>query len=150
MNAKEKGLTLIELITVLSILSVIVLITIPSMKFFDSKTSRVKLKLIANEIINDIRYIQQKKIFEDENLYFGVKADHTGYYINKAGTISARIKTKNLPEGIKIYKNTAGEISFSSIGSPNGGCTITLKNSSNQIDITLLLSTGRVMVQGDY
>lgn len=150
MNA-EKGLTIIELITVLSIVSVIVLIAVPSMKFFDSKTSKIKLKIIANEIINDIRFIQQKKIFEDENLSFDIKSDHSGYYINKSGTMPVRIKTKNLPDGVKIYKNITGEISFSSLGAPmNGGCTITLKNNFNQVDITILPSTGRTMVQGDY
>ena len=147
---REEGLTLIELVTVLAILTVIVLIVIPSTDFFDTTKSNIRLTLIAREVVNDLRYIQQKSIFEGENLYFEIKPDKTGYYINRYED-DKNIKSKNLPEGIKIEKNIQKEIRFNQIGiSSTGGCTITLKNNKKEIYITVLPATGRIMIKGNY
>ncbi|KHO62359.1 MULTISPECIES: prepilin-type N-terminal cleavage/methylation domain-containing protein [Thermoanaerobacter] len=147
---REKGLTLIELVTVLAIFTVIVLIVIPSTNFFDTTKSNIRLTLIAREVVNDLRYIQQKSIFEGENLYFEIKPDKTGYYINRYED-DKNIKSKNLPEGIKIEKNIQKEIRFNQIGIPStGGCTITLKNNKKEIYITVLPATGRIMIKGNY
>ncbi|SNX55343.1 prepilin-type N-terminal cleavage/methylation domain-containing protein [Thermoanaerobacterium sp. RBIITD] len=151
MRTNDKGLTLIELITVLSILAVTVLITLPTTNFFKAKISHFRLNMIANELINDIRYVQQKNIYENEKLYLSIQTDHSGYYINKPGTMSKRIKTKILPDGITIYSNNSMDISFSDQGAPiSGGCTIYLYNSNKKIEITILPATGRVMIKGNY
>ncbi|WP_028991947.1 prepilin-type N-terminal cleavage/methylation domain-containing protein [Thermoanaerobacter thermocopriae] len=147
---KEEGLTLIELVTVLAILSVIVLIVIPSSNFFDTTRSNVRLTLIAHEVVNDLRYIQQKSIFEGEILYFKSKSDNTGYYINRYND-NKNIKTKNLPKGIKISKKDGGkvEIYFNQMGTPIGACTITLKNDKgSEIYISVAVVTGRIMISG--
>jgi len=147
---REKGLTLIELVTVLAIFTVIVLIVIPSANFFDTTKSNIRITLIAREVVNDLRYIQQKSIFEGENLYLEIKPDKTGYYINRYED-DKNIKSKNLPEGIKIEKNIQKEIRFNQIGIPStGGCTITLKNNKKEIYITVLPATGRIMIKGNY
>ncbi|ADD02328.1 conserved hypothetical protein [Thermoanaerobacter mathranii subsp. mathranii str. A3] len=147
---KEEGLTLIELVTVLAILSVIVLIVIPSSNFFDTTMSNVRLTLIAHEVVSDLRYIQQKSIFEGEILYFKSKLDNTGYYINRYDD-NKNVRTKNLPKGIKISKKDGGkvEIYFNQMGTPIGACTITLKNDKgSEIYISVAVVTGRIMISG--
>ncbi|MDI6604173.1 MAG: prepilin-type N-terminal cleavage/methylation domain-containing protein [Thermoanaerobacteraceae bacterium] len=163
MKLNNKGLTLIELITVLSIFSLFILISFPSTNFFKSSTSQFRLKILAYEVINDIRYIQQKSIFENESLNIELFEDHTGYFINKPGNLmNTRIKIKKLPKGMYIYKLIDKDnpfkdsinkktIYFSNLGAPNGGCTIVLQNDLNrQINITILPATGRTMIKGDY
>jgi len=152
LKANENGLTLIELITVVSIFSIIVLITVPKTDFFSSKTSEMRLRMVAYELINDIRYVQYKNIYENESLYLTLQSDHKGYFIHKPGTMVKRIKTKKFPDGITVYSNNSMEISFSDQGAPTlGGCTISLYNDSNKkVDITILPATGRVMIKGNY
>ncbi|ADL68796.1 conserved hypothetical protein [Thermoanaerobacterium thermosaccharolyticum DSM 571] len=155
MKTKDSGLTLIELITVISILSIIVLITVPKTDFFSSKTSEMRLRMVANELINDIRYVQYKNIYENESLYLTIQSDHKGYFIHKPGVMVKRIKTKILPDGITVYWNIPKsplEISFSDQGAPTlGGCTIYLYNDSNKkVEITILPATGRTMIKGNY
>lgn len=153
-KANESGLTLIELITVVSIFSIIVLIAVPKTGFFNAKTSEMRLRMVAYELISDIRYVQYKNIYENESLYLTIQTDHKGYYINKPGTMVKKIKTKILPDGITVYWNINEkplEISFSNQGAPTlGGCTISLLNSNKRIDITILPATGRVMIKGNY
>lgn len=152
MKTKESGLTLIELITVISILSIIVLITVPKTDFFNSKTSEMRLRMVAYELISDIRYVQYKNIYENESLYLTIQSDHKGYYINKPSTMAKRIKTKKFPDGITAYSNNSMNISFSDQGAPiPGGCTIYLYNDSNKkVEITILPATGRTMIKGSY
>jgi len=154
LKANENGLTLIELITVVSIFSIIVLITLPKTDFFSSKTSQMRLRMVANELISDIRYVQYKNIHENESLYLTLQSDHKGYYIKKTGTMVKKVKTKILPDGITVYWNINEnplEISFSNQGAPTpSGCTISLLNSNKRIDITILPATGRVMIKGNY
>ncbi|MGF7397054.1 prepilin-type N-terminal cleavage/methylation domain-containing protein [Thermoanaerobacterium thermosaccharolyticum] len=151
MRTKESGLTLIELITVISILSIIVLITVPKTDFFNSKTSEMRLRMVAYELISDIRYVQYKNIYENESLYLTIQSDHKGYYINKPSTMAKRIKTKKFPDGITAYSNNSMDISFSDQGAPTtGGCTIYLRNSNKEIEITILPATGRTMIKGSY
>jgi len=145
---KEEGLTLIELVTVLAILSIIVLIVIPSTDFFDTTRSNIRLTLIAREVVNDLRYIQQKSIFEGEILRFESDDTKTRYYIKRKDD---NIKIKNLPEGIKISKKDGGkvEIYFNQMGTPIGACTITLKNDKgSEIYISVAVVTGRIMISG--
>ncbi|AIS52352.1 hypothetical protein TKV_c11810 [Thermoanaerobacter kivui] len=147
---KEEGLTLIELITVLAILSIIVLIVIPSTDFFDTTRSNIRLTLIAHEVVNDLRYIQQKSIFEGEILLFESDDTKTRYYIKRKDD-NENIKIKNLPEGIKISKKDGGkvEIYFNQMGTPIGACTITLKNDKgSEIYISVAVVTGRIMISG--
>ncbi|HHW56714.1 MAG TPA: prepilin-type N-terminal cleavage/methylation domain-containing protein [Clostridia bacterium] len=146
----EEGLTLIELVTVLAVLSVIAFIVIPSTNFFDGSKSNVRLTITAQEVVKDLRYIQQRSIFDKEILYFETKVDKTGYYINKYED-DKNIKIKDLPTGITIEKNIQKEIRFNEMGVPShGGCTITLKNDKKEIYITVLPATGRIMIKGDY
>ncbi|MDI3311325.1 MAG: prepilin-type N-terminal cleavage/methylation domain-containing protein [Thermoanaerobacterium sp.] len=150
-KANESGLTLIELITVVSIFSIIVLIAVPKTDFFNAKTSEMRLKMLAYELISDIRYVQYKNIYENESLYLSIQTDHKGYYINKPGTMVKRVKTKKFPDGITMYSDNSAQISFSNQGAPiPGGCTISLLNSNKRLDITILPATGRVMIKGNY
>ncbi|AFK86957.1 MULTISPECIES: prepilin-type N-terminal cleavage/methylation domain-containing protein [Thermoanaerobacterium] len=150
----ENGLTLIELITVVSIFSIIVLMAVPKTDFFNAKTSEMRLRMVAYELISDIRYVQYKNIYENESLYLMLQSDHKEYSIYKPGTMVKRIKTKKLPDGINIYWNIPEnilKISFSNQGAPiPGGCTISLLNSNKRLDITVLPATGRVMIKGNY
>lgn len=150
---REEGLTLIELATVLAIFTVIVLIVIPSTDFFDTTRSNVRLTLIAREVVNDLRYIQHKSIFEGEILRFESDDTKTRYYI-KGKDDYENIKIKNLPEGIKISKKSEKgdekvEIYFNQMGTPIGAGTITLKNEKgSEIYISVAVVTGRIMISG--
>lgn len=147
---KEEGLTLIELISTLVILSLIFLLVIPSTSFFDASKSNLRLKILAEEVVKDLRYIQQKSIFEKEILYFEIMEDKKGYYISSYNDDKI-IKEKKFPQGVTIEKNIRKEIRFNEVGVPsNGGCTVTLKNEKQKIEITILPATGRIMIKGDY
>lgn len=146
----EEGLTLIELISTLAILSLIFLLVVPSTSFFDASKSNLSLKVLAEEVVKDLRYIQQKSIFEREVLYFDVMEGGRGYYLSSFGDDKI-VKEKKFPQGVTIEKNISKEIRFNEAGVPsNGGCTITLKNEKKKIEITILPATGRIMIKGAY
>ncbi|MGB9779466.1 prepilin-type cleavage/methylation domain-containing protein [Caldanaerobacter sp.] len=146
----EEGLTLIELISTLAILFLIFLLVIPSTSFLDASKSNLSLKVLAEEVVKDLRYIQQKSIFEREILYFDVAEGGRGYYLI-AYNDNRIIKERKFPQGVTIEKNISKEISFKETGVPSsGGCTITLKNENKKIEITILPATGRIMMKGIY
>jgi len=146
----EEGLTLIELITVLTLLSIIVLVVIPSTDFFDTARSNMRLTLIAHEVVSDLRYIQQKSIFEREILYLDILEGGRGYFLGSSKD-NKIIKEKKFPKGVTIEKNISKDIRFNEAGVPsNGGCTITLKNEKKKMKITILPATGRIMIKGAY
>jgi len=156
----EDGLTLVELIVILAVLSVLLIIIFPSSDLLNPEKSSLRLNITAKEVVNDLRYIQQKTILDPnrETLYFEIFPDNKGYYI-KTYNDDKCIKIKELPNGIIIEKNNNRKdsiknkeiIKFSETGTPfPGGLTITLKNSLKEIKITLVPSTGRIMLKGDY
>lgn len=116
----EEGLTLIELISTLAILSLIFLLVIPSTSFFDASKSNLRLKILAEEVVKDLRYIQQKSIFEKEILYFEIMEDKKGYYISSYNDDKI-IKEKKFPQGVTIEKNIRKEIRFNEVGVPSNG-----------------------------
>ncbi len=140
----NKGYTLIELIVVLAILSIVVFITFGNLNI----NQDILLSKCANQLANDIRYIQRKTITEKQTNYkinANYAANNTGYTINLGYKIIESVK---FDKGITYTSNFTGPmLSFNLLGRPSNSGTYTLRNSKGKtINITVVPSTGRVRI----
>lgn len=145
----EKGITLIELILTLFIVSILVAISIPKSSFI----SNYKEKKELMEFKKDIVYARNKAVCEvglykidiwlRRNYYVVYKLAADGWELVKRKEFKSRLKFKsNYP--IKT------EIIFNSSGAPNKGNSIFLLNGKGQtIKMTILPATGKVNVYID-
>lgn len=140
-----KGFSLIELIIVISILSILLIIPMFKGNSILSYKERIELK----EFKNDINYARNKAIIESKLYRVKINCEENSYTIYKSGSSVESVKKKELTEGIKInYTNIRNdEIEFSHSGAPLEAGTIFLENKQEQgIEITITPATGKVNI----
>lgn len=136
----KKGVTLIELLLVLAIISMIILITVPRIK-----TTNYWLKSNSKMLRDDIRYIRYMKMVEGKNCKILLGYDH--YCVVENGRERKRVVIEN---DLKIVHNFYdGNVYFSHIGSPNQGGTIKIidDKTNKYCEITIVPATGRVLLK---
>ncbi len=137
--SNEKGFTLVELIIVLSIITIISFITLPKVNIVE----RYKLKSTAYAVAEDLKYTQKLAI--NENITHHFKTTNDLYFIRKDGVSIGSTKKVYIPNDIK-FENTSKDISYTSKGTPVLGGAITLSSRNYKIQITVIPATGRITV----
>jgi len=137
----HEGLTIIELIVVIGMLSLLMSIALPKID-----NSDYKLMEIAKTLRDDIRYVRYMKMTEGENLR--VLLQKSKYSILEG---TRKIKEVNLGSNFSLNQNFKdNQIAFSFNGAPStSGGTITLINNTNgkYCEITVVPGTGRVLLK---
>ena len=135
------GLTIIELIVVIGILSLLM-----SMVFPKIDSNNYKLMEIAKTLKDDIRYIRYMKMTEGENLR--ILLQKSKYSILEG---SKKVREVNLGNNFSLYQNFKdSQIAFSFNGAPStSGGTIILVNNTNgkACEITVVPGTGRILLK---
>lgn len=139
----KKGMTLIELLLVISILAISLAIVIPKIErrdYYLMTSSRV--------LRDDIRNVRFIRITEGKNYY--VSLESSQYTIKEGVKVIKRVK---LEQDFKITHNfTRGDISFTYNGAPTyGGGTISIfDNKKNKYcEITIVPATGRILLKNE-
>lgn len=139
---RRKGFTIIELVTVLSIIGVVITITLP---VFHSTLSKYKLETSAYAIASDMRRIQQKTISEGK--FYRLKFN---IYLNSYSVLlGTSEEIKELPDGIRLVTTNFENhtLSFQVTGAPNRAGTVIIKNADGRfMYIIVEVATGRVRV----
>ncbi|WP_026689284.1 prepilin-type N-terminal cleavage/methylation domain-containing protein [Alteribacter aurantiacus] len=97
----NKGYTLIELVVVVSILSVLLMVAIPGIK----KPEANEAELFFEVLEKDLYYAQIKAITDGLSVHFVFNA-HEGYYKVMQGRTELRVRT--FPEGLNFSGTSMG------------------------------------------
>lgn len=124
-----KGFTLIEMIVVVSILSILTTIVLPNLSRWYAS---IKINGARRDLISDLRLIQQNTVTSQTNHSIQINAAQNKYSLVKKNDPDEIIKTVNLPEGITISALSlmpeVTEIEFNAAGAPTAIGTITVSN----------------------
>ena len=131
------GFSLVELIAVLSLMTILLAIGIPaSNKFLLS----YQLNSAARRVQTELHNVKMRAVAENLSFQFAYTAESGSYSIRRDGSF---LVTKPLPEGIQITQ--AGVVSFSPRGTA-GGNRIRLRSNENGCKPGVVSSTGRIRV----
>lgn len=144
----NRGITLVEVIMVISILSIILLISTLKGNTLLAYRERKELR----EFTNDINYARNRAIIESTLYSVNLRPVDNYYIICKFDVFDEVIKMKKFTSGIKI-KNTSihnNEITFNYSGAPKDPKTLYLESrKGEQIRITITPATGKVNIYFD-
>lgn len=139
----NRGMTLIELLLVISILAISLAIVMPKIERRD-----YYLMTSSRMLRDDIRNVRFMRITEGKNYY--VSLESSQYTIKEGVKVIKRVKFE---QDFKISHNfTRGDISFTYNGAPTyGGGTITMfDNKKNKYcEITIIPATGRILLKNE-
>jgi prepilin-type N-terminal cleavage/methylation domain-containing protein len=123
------GFTLIEMIVVVSILSILTTIVLPNLSRWYAS---IKINGARRDLISDLRLIQQNTVTSQTNHSIQINVPQNKYSLTKKNSPDEIIKTVNLPEGITISALNlvpeVTEIEFNAAGAPTAIGTITVSN----------------------
>jgi len=140
---RKKGLTFIELIIVLAVLTVMA----AGISFIPAE--KRQLNAAAQQVINDIRFCQRLALsestwarilfHESENAYSVDKWESTGY---------VRVKKESLGHYTEsLFTNASGkDIEYTSRGTTGDACTIRLSTKNYTVVMTVTVGAGRVKI----
>ena len=157
-DMNKKGMTLIELVTVIAIMSIIMLIAIPKSTIalnFKERSDLMELK-------RDILYARNMSITERRRYSLDIHPRKNYYcvnrYIRDYGDDKEIVKSKVFESNLRIVtvnfngsnSNTFGQLLFNTTGAPKMAGNIRLINSKNQdIELTVEVATGKVNIYYD-
>ncbi|WP_188633613.1 competence type IV pilus minor pilin ComGD [Lentibacillus kapialis] len=135
MNHNSNGFTLLEVLFVLSVLSVLILIAVPiQASVLDKQTEANFLETLEMDIL-----YTQSLSYNSRSRYQLFFPDQTHYVIKKYGTILER----KVPEGWSIKKRTLPTISFNREGTIRKPGTMTIYTQTTQYNLVCPLGKGR-------
>ena len=143
-----RGITLRELIIVISILCLLLLIPAFKANSLLNYKERKELK----EFKNDINYARNRAIVESKLYRVDIMINSNSYIIFKYDNLTEIIKKKEFTSGIKIVGTNidSNELVFNHTGAPRESGTINLKNSKGKsIEIRVTPATGKVNIYFD-
>jgi len=132
-NNPQKGVTSIEILVIVCIISIILGITIP---LFQKWQPNLRLKTAAKEVVSDLHYIQELALSEQINygIHFSSKTNYQLIKIYPDQTEEI-LKEKTLPSGIKFQEINGldnNKVIFNSIGAVKESGQIILVNIKNK------------------
>ena len=139
MRLKNRGMTLIEVIVVISILAIITSIITPK-----NNIRNYRLKSYARTMTNDIRMVRYLRMTEGE--YYSILLQEH-YYVILNGT--KYIKKVEFGKDIRIGDNLGRVIRFTYAGVPMGAGSIVIQDLKTRkyYDITIVPATGRILLR---
>ncbi|NLW22387.1 MAG: hypothetical protein GXY88_03880 [Tissierellia bacterium] len=143
-----RGSTFIEIILIISIISILILIPLIRGGVFKSYKEREELK----EFIKDLNYARIRAIVESTRYSVNLKYGDNSYTIIKHTNPKEIIKRKEFTNGIRIRNSSIinNEIEFTPAGTPRDSKTIYLEDRNrNLIKITIRVATGKISVYFD-
>lgn len=141
---RENGFTVIELIIVVSLLSFLSCIVIPSFHLAE----RAALKQAALELKTNIRYTQKRAI-QDNKRYWLRFYDSQNLYTISSNVFGSPLKKIQLSPAIQMKEivfSTPKEIKFTEKGTTGSGGHLFLKTKNFKVKITVRPGTGRVRI----
>lgn len=156
-NNFSLGLTIIELLTIVAILTILTSISIPLLRIFQKESD---LTNTAEEIINVLRLTQNKTLASQETsqwgIYFSISISPQEYILFKGSDYSSRDPSYDLihkvPEDIEIYEvDLAGggtEVVFERVtGTTNysGSISLRLKEDALKTRQVIVEQSGKVV-----
>jgi len=154
-NKKNQSFTLIELLIVLSIIIIVLIISIPALKNFQKKST---LESLTDEIINTLRFSQNKTLASEKSGQYGVYFDNINapnqYILFKGIDFNSRDPTfdeiHKFSDNVRIYQISLGdgkEVVFKKVtGETNtsGNIVIGLISDSSQLRTIYVENSGKV------
>lgn len=138
---EEKGLTIVELIVVIGILSLALSIALPRLD-----TGTYRLLAASKALRDDIRYVRYMKMTEGQNLR--ILFQRKKYTLLEGTKVVKEVK---LESDFSLYQNFKdSQIAFSFNGAPStSGGTATLVNDKDKkyCEITVVPGTGRIILK---
>ncbi|GAB4073462.1 hypothetical protein GCM10028778_09670 [Barrientosiimonas marina] len=136
--ARNNGFTLIEVLFVLSILSVLVVISAPlHISVLDKQTEQRFLETLDMDILH------LQSLAYNTRDYYRLTFEENRYFIDKN---SATILERELPEGWQIKTRKLKNIAFKHTGTIRQPGNLTIKTLSNSYKLTCPLGKGRCYV----
>lgn len=146
----KRGLTLVELLVVLALMSIIAIIGLPRLPF-DS----FYLDSLAQDLVYDIRYVKNIDMSEPDKSCSIMLSNDLSHYDNCFYTLRMTenimpkvVKKVDLRKGYTISYNVSPDIMFNANGTPRHAQTITILHTStgNKREITIVPYTGRILL----
>lgn len=142
---EKKGFTLIEFLIAISILSVVFLISLYSLR---GLAPDLQLSGTARQIATDLRYVQQLSITEQEDYCIKMFFDTKKYQVIKCDETKI-ISEKVLPGYISNFSSTVfaeNKIEFNPYGAVKESGTITLTNTVSKTKTIDIKPSGFVKI----
>ena len=145
----NNGFTLIEIIVVISIISIITGIFFGGLKTLQPS---MHLSSTVRDLATDLHYIQQQAVSEQFNYGISFFTDTNEYQILKyiTSTTTQEISTKPLAEGInfqEIKDFTDNTVIFNPYGSVKEAGSVSLINSKQEIKIISIRPSGFIKIE---
>lgn len=138
---KNDGFTLIEIITVFSLIGILLAISVPKIKADFGYMDRM-----AEEFLADVRFIQMEAMkYPTPKYQLIVNSNERKYYLKDDYNI---VKTVSFKDGYAINYTGTGALYFNIEGTPvhPGTFTIVALNTNETKSVTIVPSTGRTII----
>ncbi|MGI5875388.1 MAG: GspH/FimT family pseudopilin [Dethiobacteria bacterium] len=148
LKSLEEGFTIVELVTVLGILTIMAAMILPLAPLL----SRYNLDGAARGLVGDLRMVRQKAINTgiagsvnfriNEDRYQVRPPEESRYFVNLPQGVHF--------EGVTTFPGSPPSISFNKMGRPSSGGTVVLKSSAGEMRFVIVLPvTGRIRISRD-
>jgi len=150
--SKRPGFNLVEISVVIAILGILMMIGIPSARFF---IPNIELTTTAREVTSQLRFAAQQSVTEQVKYLIKFNTVLGQYSLYRLPDpldpeVEEFIETKELPSSISfnsISGLTENEVSFNSAGAPSESGQIELKNTNNSSKTINIRPSGYVKIE---
>ena len=145
----DNGFTLIEILVVISIISIITGIFFGGLRTLQPA---MRLDGVVRDLATDLHYIQQQAVSEQFNYGISFLIDTNEYQILKyiTSTTTQEISKKSLAQGISFYEIkdfTDNNVIFNPYGSVTEAGSISLVNNKQEIKIINVRPSGFIKIE---